>query len=240
MNILRILVLFSWLISAVLSANPFTDEVDKAQPDAVELEQAQKQIEQPLPEEITEPLFVPSFHQYADKPGLPATLCLSCHSDAVHRKSPRKRAFLNMHARIIACETCHWKPEEKTLEYRWKKVEGSGHDKGMIIPWLGKKPVITMKNEPWAHKLKQDWDKASDAEKVKIKARLHHPLKQTGPGCGACHRHEDNLLNMQALDYQPGRVRELELNPTARFIERTEPQSEDEPVQRLHLRDLLE
>ncbi len=240
MILLRTIILLSGLLATALNANPFTDAVDKAQPNAEELKQAQQQLEKLLPEEIIEPLFVAAFHQNTAKTVMPKTLCLSCHNDAAHRNSPRKRAFLNMHSRIISCKTCHWQPEEIALNYRWHKIKGTKNIKGLITPWLNDNPVITMEDDPWAHKLKQDWETANNAEKVKIKAQLHQPLQQQGRSCGACHQSEDNLLNLQKLDYKPGRIRALELNSTARFIERTEPKTADEPIQRLHLRDLLE
>ncbi|WP_456377529.1 hypothetical protein [Thiolapillus sp.] len=228
----------AWISAAV--ANPLTMEMDQAQPDAKELQQAREQLQQPLPQPVAEPLFVPPFHKRMDEPSPPATLCRSCHQQAPHRNDPRKRAFLNMHGRHIACETCHWLPEGKKLDYGWVKVLGSDHPDGMIAPSFEGEPVLIRETDSWARKLKQEWEQADDALKAEIKARLHYPLQAKGPGCGACHDDEASLLDFRALGYKPERARELELDPTARFIERTEPVSADEPVRRIHIRDLLE
>ena len=234
------LLLFVLTSVSVVAANPLIMEMDQARPDARELQQAREQLQQPLPQPVTEPLFVPPFHKRMDQSPQPTTFCRSCHQRAPHRNDPRKRAFLNMHSRYIACETCHWRPEGGKLGYGWVKVLGSNHSDGMIAPSLEGEPVLILENDSWARKLKQDWEQADDAAKAEIKARLHHPLKQKGPGCGACHGDEASLLDYQALGYEPERARELELDSTARFIGRSEPESKDEPVRRLHIRDLLE
>jgi len=235
----RFLMLY-FLATPVALANPLMLEMDQARPDAGELQRAKEQLEQPPVRAIVTPLFVPPFHKRENAPALPASFCRGCHQQNPHRSNVRKRAFLNMHSRYIACETCHWRPEGKQLEYAWTKVPGSSRAEGIITPSLKGEPVMIMENTPWARTLKRQWEEADDAGKVEIKAKLHQPLKEKGPGCGACHGNEETLLDYEVLGYKPQQARKLERNPTARFIERTEPQSADEPIRRIHIRDLLE
>ncbi|WP_456412245.1 hypothetical protein [Thiolapillus sp.] len=239
MIIRRFLFLY-FLAASIALANPLVQEMDQAQPDAGELQRAKEQLEKSSPEAVETPLFVPPFHKRKVAQALPATFCRSCHQQNPHRSNARKRAFLNMHSRYISCETCHWRPEGEQLAYAWMQVPGSSHARGMIVPRLKGEPVLIAESIPWARVLKQQWEEADEAGKVEIKAKLHHPLREKGPGCGACHGNEDALLDYGLLGYKPQRARELELNPTARFIERTEPRSADEPVRRIHIRDLLE
>ncbi len=238
--IIRCLLVLCFLGASAALANPLEREMDQARPDARELQRAKQQLEKPSPKGVETRLFVPPFHKRKDAPALSATFCRSCHQQYPHRSNVRKRAFLNMHSRYISCETCHWRPEGKQLTYAWAKVLGSSHAQGMIVPGLKGEQALIMENSPWAHALKQKWEEADGAGRIEIKAKLHHPLRTKGPGCGACHGNEDALLDYGMLGYKPQRARELELNPTARFIERTEPQSASDPVRRIHIRDLLE
>ncbi|BAO45680.1 hypothetical protein [Thiolapillus brandeum] len=228
------------LASAMVAANPYTEGVDSARVDDEALQQARKQLDHPPAEPRKAPLFVPPFHQRSAEIEAPAVLCLQCHDRAPHRRNPRKRAFLNMHGRWIACETCHWQPEGMSLDYGRVRVPGVPVAEGLIAPLVDGKPVVTLAEEPWVRRLARDWEQADKAARVNIKARLHQPLEEKGPDCIACHDGKDSLLDWKALGYERGRVKELRDNPIARFLQRTEPESPDDPVVRIQLRDLLE
>lgn len=227
-------------LQGILLANPFTDEVDHAQVDEDALQRAREQLDDPRAEPLEKPLFVPPFHQRSAPDETPATLCHNCHGLAPHHRSARKRAFLNMHSRQIACETCHWRPREQPREYRRVQLPGMKSGEKIIAPLVAGQPVLTLAEDPWARRLAQDWEQADKEERVKIKARLHQPLEEKGPDCTACHDEQDSILDWRNLGYEEGRIRELQDNPTAHFLQRTEPESPDDPVARIHLRDLLE
>ena len=218
------------------AANPYTEAVDASRPDAEALQQARKQLENPRAKPLTQPLFVPPFHQQAAREERVTSFCRDCHGHAPHHRSARKRAFLNMHGQQIACETCHWRPEGISLDY--ERVPGMAEE--FIAPLVNGKPVMTMAEEPWARRLAQDWEKADKEERVEIKARLHTPLEEKGPDCTACHDDRKGMLDWRRLGYEAGRIRELQENPIARFLQRTEHKTAQDPVIRIELRDLLE
>lgn len=228
------------LCAGMAAANPYTDAVDMARPDDEALRKAREQLDAPPAPPRDQPLFVPPFHQRATVEEEPLLLCNQCHGSMPHRRDARKRAFLNMHARRIACETCHWRPEGVRLAYERVALPGSSPEEGLIVPRQRGTRVLTLADTPWARSTRQEWERADQEGKAALKARLHQPLEEKGPDCTACHNEEDSLLDWKSLGYGKGRVRELQGNPTARFLQRTEPESPDAPVVRIRLRELLE
>lgn len=108
------------LINAAYANNLYQQEVTRARISDSHLDEVVEQIEQYKEFETQTLEFVPPFHfrearQLASKP----VLCISCHGDLPHRKSPRSRTFVNMHSEFMACESCHFRPESAEIEYRW-------------------------------------------------------------------------------------------------------------------------
>ncbi|HHS82802.1 MAG TPA: hypothetical protein ENJ68_04710 [Devosia sp.] len=126
------------------------------------------------------------------------------------------------------------------LDYRRVRVPGVQASEGLIAPLVEGKAVMTLAGVPWARRLARDWEQADKEARVRIKARLHAPLEEKGPECTACHDEEQGMLDWRRLGYEAGRIRELQENPIARFLQRTEPESAQDPVVRIELRDLLE
>jgi hypothetical protein len=62
-----------------------------------------------------------NFHQAEPVVGSDTqNLCVSCHGDVPHDKKKEIRAFLNMHAFFMGCETCHIKPgTQGEFKYVW-------------------------------------------------------------------------------------------------------------------------
>ncbi len=226
--------------AGMVAANPYTEAVDTARVDNEALQQARKQLEHPPAEPRKAPLFVPSFHRRDVPEEAPAILCHRCHDRAPHRHSVRKRAFLNMHSHQITCETCHWRPKGMLLDYRRVRVPGAQMSEGLIAPLVEGKPVMTLAGEPWSRRLARNWEQADKEARAEIKARLHAPLEEKGPDCTACHDERKGMLDWRRLGYEAGRIQELQENPIARFLQRTEPESARDPVVRIELRDLLE
>jgi hypothetical protein len=228
------------LMPVLTRANAFTDEIDQAQVSAEELQQAQKQIETPRVEPLKEVLFVPSFHRQKTEDSFSSALCHSCHGHAPHFRNARTRAFLNMHGRTVACETCHWQPDDKSLQYVRVSLPAGQTETKLVVPKYNETQLWTPKESPWSRELLQQWKTADEVLKAEIKSRLHHPLKDKGVSCTACHTNKDGMLNWRELGYEPGRIPKLQDNPTAAFLQRTEPESPEDPVVRIHLKDLLE
>jgi mono/diheme cytochrome c family protein len=73
-------------------------------------------------------------------------LCVSCHGDVPHDKKKEVRAFLNMHAYFMACETCHIKVENTmTTKFVWyEKTTGKQKDKIDLSTYLKDTPYKLM------------------------------------------------------------------------------------------------
>ena len=66
-------------------------------------------------------LEVPPFHKRGKvDDSLGNSFCTTCHLTPPHTKSMRTRTFMNMHTQYIACETCHFRPENAPLSYQWQ------------------------------------------------------------------------------------------------------------------------
>ena len=66
-------------------------------------------------------LEVPPFHKRGKQDtSLGNSFCTTCHLAPPHTKSIRSRTFMNMHTQYIACETCHFRPENVELSYQWQ------------------------------------------------------------------------------------------------------------------------
>ena len=89
------------------------------------LQKARKQIKEHKEVKVLGKLSVPPFHK-REKRQKPAKqpMCMTCHLPLPHRKNKRSRTFMNMHSRYIACETCHLRPKEIPLDYRWLAYTG--------------------------------------------------------------------------------------------------------------------
>jgi len=152
--------------AGMVAANPYTEAVDAARVDDEALQQAREQLDHPPAEPRKEPLFVPPFHQRAVPEEAPAVLCHQCHDRTPHRRSVRKRAFLNMHGRQIACETCHWRPQGMSPDYGRVRAPGVQTAEGLIAPLVDGEPVVTLAEEPWARRLADERRKGAGLHRL--------------------------------------------------------------------------
>ena len=99
--------------------------VEKATVSDKDLQEAGKQVREHKKVKVLDSLSVAPFHK-RDKQHetTKQPLCLTCHLALPHRKNERSRTFMNMHSRTIACETCHLRPKDIPLEYRWLAYDG--------------------------------------------------------------------------------------------------------------------
>lgn len=88
--------------------------------------------------------------------------CVSCHGDVPHDKKKQVRAFLNMHAYFMACETCHVRAHNKNdYKYVWyEKANGKEHDRIDLTHYLGDTPYKLMP-------LKKDGSRVYDTDELK-------------------------------------------------------------------------
>ncbi len=121
-NILVFLLLFA----AAVSAEPlYLERVKQVDVSDKMLQKSLKQLEEYKEINVVDNFSVPPFHKQTT---LAATekqpFCTTCHLSLPHRKNERSRTFMNMHSRYIACETCHFRPKETALAYRWLAYDG--------------------------------------------------------------------------------------------------------------------
>jgi hypothetical protein len=141
-----------------------------------------------------------------------------------HDKIIELRAFLNMHAFFIGCQTCHVKLEgaDKTGEFRW-------YDRrtGVIIP----APVTTARAGSYTAKIipmekvngnlrridsqdridfalefKEKIDSITEPQKQKAKKHIHSIVSKQPHLCEDCHNNENPLIQLDALGYQKERI----------------------------------
>ena len=151
--------------------------------------------------------------------------CITCHGDMPHGKVKELRAFGNMHASFIACQTCHVRLEgsEKTGVFKWyDRTTGEivpspvkegilpGTYKSKIIPFVrinGKlKRIDTQERVEFAQEYSKMEDTLTDIQKAKAKKIIHNIVSKKPYMCEDCHQRENSLLPFEELGYKPKRI----------------------------------
>ncbi len=186
-------------------------QIEHGKPSSEAIAKAKKQIADLHELKLQEISLVP-FHLRKQQPINPSSAyCTECHLSLPHQKSVRARAFLNMHTDYIACETCHYRPEQSAFTYAWldmpqQKLLGAQTEvwrsgrpadaktpmpardgKLKIVPLFQGEWVSASKDHPALKAIYQRWKEAAAPEKAELKAKLHAPLSAKGPECQACH-----------------------------------------------------
>ncbi|MGZ8219353.1 multiheme c-type cytochrome [Methylomagnum sp.] len=246
------------LIAPAIHADPlFVQRVEAAQPTAEAIAKAEEKIRDHKDIKLREEPKVPPFHKRVDNPVKAGeAYCQGCHLPVPHSEKLRTRAFLNMHSRFIACETCHFRPEDAKLDYRWldytSKQPASPEDNRLrtgqkidnavtldgrvkVAPFFQDAPAIAFPGTEFAERVARDW-KAAEAipAKAKLKAKIHAPLEKEGPACAKCHTDQDSMLDLAALGAKPEQVTMIQRHVIPQFFGRYK--EEDE---RLKIIDIL-
>ena len=162
-SFMALLYVFSTPVSA---ASFYQQQVERVEVNGKTLEKALKQVKEHKDLKVVDELFVPPFHKRGQlKSTQKQSMCLTCHKPLAHSKSERSRTFMNMHSRYIACETCHLRPKESKLDYRWLAFDGE--DAGTELP-----PSVT---------LTEVQEALTDLPIEKQKARQKHQKKFKQP-----------------------------------------------------------
>ena len=193
---------------------------EQAVPDSETLKHSEDLLKEHKDISLQEKLVIQPFHKHAGElETAPFSLCRNCHSPLPHSKQLRSRAFLNMHTRFIACETCHFRPKDHQLTYQWLDLETmtatSGEGKfrtshnldnakqrpsnPKITPLFQNQSAVVAKNSAFSSQILQQWEKANFDQKVELRAKIHIPLEKKGPKCQDCHNSEKTMLNLTAL-----------------------------------------
>lgn len=151
--------------------------------------------------------------------------CSSCHGDMPHNSVVKDlRAFLNMHAFFIGCQTCHSRleGEQATGIYKWydretgeiieSPVNGSppGTYKAKIVPFVRENGSIvridTQERIDFVEQYRLNEKELSEGQRSKAKSMIHNVISKKPVMCEECHSVEKSLLPLQELGYPRRRV----------------------------------
>jgi len=233
----------------------YQQQVEQARPDQQALQHSAEKLRDQQKIEIQEKLLIPPFHkQDGELETAPSAFCRNCHGPLPHSKQVRSRAFMNMHVRFIACETCHFRPKDTPLQYRWydydkhQPVAGKGLfrlgqklDNGKqrpanpkIAPFYQDQPAFAVKDDNFGRGIAEQWKNASLEDKIPLRAKTHLPLEKKGPACGDCHNSEKGLLNLPELGATPAETQAMQKHVIPQFFGRYEKDD-----QRITIREML-
>lgn len=162
------------------------------------------------------------------------SICIRCHGAVPHDKAKTIRAFLNMHAFYMACETCHIRPKTngKQYDFRWyDKNSGSvtanppglnttdesmyGNYSAKISPGMtndeGKFRFINGAKElAFVERYLKEENRLNDTQKSKMKKVIHRNVNEDPLICDGCHTIEQEpYLPFELLGYPKRRLHEL-------------------------------
>jgi hypothetical protein len=150
--------------------------------------------------------------------------CVDCHGDMPHDAVKEIRAFLNMHAFFVGCQTCHVKLEEeaKTGVFKWyDRSTGEivdspvtkarpGSFKAKIIPFERVKGNLQrIDNEDrieFAREYEQREKDLTEGQKSRAKKLIHKIVSKKPVQCEECHQKENPFLPLEAIGYPKERI----------------------------------
>ncbi len=173
-------------------------------------------------------------------------LCLRCHGAVPHDKAKSIRAFLNMHAFYVACETCHIHPKEGASEwvFRWYDKETgniianppglTSLDKAMygnygakIAPGFlksdgGFRFLNGTKERAFVTKYLKEKDILSSTQQSKLKKIIHRNINEKPLLCDSCHTSDKDkaYLPFVQLGYPKRRMYDLTSTEVVGMIEK--------------------
>jgi hypothetical protein len=151
--------------------------------------------------------------------------CVECHTDLPHDKVKGIRAFTNMHASFIACQTCHIKSDDsiKIVAFKWyDRTNGQivespisddsepGAYSSKILPFevIGGKiqRIDNQERIDFANEYRQNEKTLSDVQKSKAKKIIHQIVSKKPYACEDCHRKANPVLPYKDLGYSEKRM----------------------------------
>jgi len=150
--------------------------------------------------------------------------CVKCHGDMPHDAVKEIRAFLNMHAFFVGCQTCHVKLEgtEKTGVFKWyNRMTGEivdspvrtarpGSFKSKLIPFERVNGQLQrIDNDEriqFALEYAENEKTLTEGQKSRAKKLIHKMVSKKPVQCEECHQKENSLLPFEAIGYPRERV----------------------------------
>ena len=162
--------------------------------------------------------------------------CLMCHSLLPHSKNEKIRVMLNMHSDFLNCETCHYKKEQDSIEYKWfdmgidneitrgskfgtqydpdtGMLQGTDNHISKITPVRKREgpPEIIFMSQ--GHQMAADYiqvkDKLTSGQREQAKKKFHGEIDSKGWDCRECHKKE-GVLDLNPLGFSKRRINEVE------------------------------
>ncbi|MBI4697701.1 MAG: hypothetical protein HY758_01970 [Nitrospirae bacterium] len=150
--------------------------------------------------------------------------CNTCHGDMPHDDVKELRAFLNMHAFFIACQTCHVKLEgsKKTGIYKWYdrttgeivdspvKKYRPGTYKAKIVPFESVNGKLvrldSQENSEFVQEFREKEKTLTEVQRSRAKKMIHEIVSKQPVICENCHQKEAPLLPLADLGYPKERI----------------------------------
>jgi len=151
--------------------------------------------------------------------------CIECHGDLPHNKIKELRAFGNMHASFIACQTCHvvLEGEAKSGVFKWydretgeivkspvKEGVAPGTYNAKIMPLErvnGKlQRIDTPERIAFSREFRQQEKTLTQIQKSKAQRIIHNIISKKPYLCEMCHHKEDPVLPLAELGYPQHRI----------------------------------
>jgi hypothetical protein len=150
--------------------------------------------------------------------------CVDCHGDMPHDSVKEIRAFLNMHAFFVGCQTCHVKleGEAKTGVFKWYdratggivdspvKLVQSKSFKAKIIPFERVNGDLQrIDNEErilFAREYERRENSLTEQQKSRSMKLIHKVVSKKAVRCENCHQTEDPFLPFESLGYSKERM----------------------------------
>ena len=150
--------------------------------------------------------------------------CVQCHGDMPHDNIKELRAFLNMHAFFISCQTCHISEdvEKNIVEYKWydrrtgelvsspvtEKDPGSYAAKILPMESIegGIQRIDSQARIDFAAEYRDREKSLTEAQRSKAKKLIHKVVGKQPHICEDCHQKEKPLLALEQLGYPSERI----------------------------------
>ena len=246
--------------------NPYIQDVIEASVESEQLEDALKQIRDIKEIVPNKELSISPFHfrkqEDSDQKQEGGVLCMQCHLNLPHQENETLRSFLNMHTQFVDCLSCHYKDNDKSINYAWfdeklhlipsqkggleisnDKVGDDAEENQSLIPEskakihpVYRENIVTLSLEDeFSKQLKQQWELSNEEEKARLKLRIHTPIKEKGLKCTDCHQDKQSQLDLEALGANSKQAFGIENNVIAKFLEKA-----NKDDKRIRLQGLLE
>jgi hypothetical protein len=151
--------------------------------------------------------------------------CIECHGDLPHNKVKELRAFGNMHASFISCQTCHvvLEGEARSGVFKWydretgnivkspvKEDVAPGTYNAKIMPLERVNGRVQRIDAPERIEFSREYQKnektLTEIQKSKAQRIIHNIVSKKPYLCEQCHQKENPVLPLLELGYPQHRI----------------------------------